>query len=87
MATYVGIDIAKRSFDLAFEPKQKAPRFDNDDAGIRRCGTMLEQLQPELIVMEPTGGYEAALQIQLQAAGVRVAQKPAGPPARGNSSW
>jgi len=73
MATHVGIDIAKRSFDLAFEPKQKARHFDNDASGIRQCCTMLKQLQPDLIVMEPTGGYEAALQIQLQAADLPVA--------------
>lgn len=73
MATYVGIDIAKHSLDLAFEPKQKAQRFDNAAAGIRRCCTMLKQLQPDLIVMEPTGGYEAALRDQLQAAGLPVA--------------
>lgn len=73
MATHVGIDIAKRSFDLAFETKQKTRHFDNDASGIRRCCTMLKQLQPDLIVMEPTGGYEAALQIQLQAAGLPVA--------------
>lgn len=73
MATYVGIDIAKHSFDLAVEPKQKARHFDNDIAGIRQCCTMLKQLQPELIVMEPTGGYEVAVQTQLQAAGLSVA--------------
>jgi transposase len=73
MATYAGIDIAKHSFDLAVEPKQKTQHFENDAAGIRQCGAMLKQLQPALIVMEPTGGYEAALRDQLQAAGLPVA--------------
>lgn len=73
MATYVGIDIAKHRFDLAFEPKQRPQRFDNDDDGIRQCVTRLKQLQPALIVMEPTGGYEATLQTQLQAADLPVA--------------
>lgn len=73
MATYVGIDIAKHTFDLAFEPKQKARHFDNDPSGIRQCCTILKQLQPALIVMEPTGGYEVAAQTKLQAAGLSVA--------------
>jgi transposase len=73
MATYVGIDIAKHTFDLAVEPKQRTRRFDNDAAGIRQCGRMLKQLQPALIVMEPTGGYEATLRDQLQATGLPVA--------------
>jgi transposase len=73
MATYVGIDIAKHTFGLAVEPKQRTRRFDNDAAGIRQCGVMLKRLQPDLIVMEPTGGYEATLRDQLQAAGLPVA--------------
>jgi transposase len=73
MATYVGIDIAEHTFDLAFEPQQKARHFHNDASGIRQCCTLLKQLQPVLIVMEPTGGYEAAVRTQLQAAGLAVA--------------
>ena len=73
MATYAGIDIAKRGFDLAFEPKRKVQHFDNNAKGIAQCCKLLKQRQPELIVMEPTGGYEVAPLIQLQAAGLKVA--------------
>jgi transposase len=73
MATYVGIDIAKHRFDLAFEPKQKMRHFDNDTEGIRRCCKQLVQGRPELIVMEPTGGYERPLVDELQAVGLPVA--------------
>ena len=73
MATYAGIDIAKRGFDLAFEPKRKLQHFDNNAKGIAQCCKLLKQRQPELIVMEPTGGYEVAPLIQLQAAGLKVA--------------
>jgi len=73
MATYVGIDIAKHGFDLAVEPKQKVQHFDNDPEGIQRCLKILQQLQPDLIVMEPTGGYERPVVTQLQAAGLPVA--------------
>lgn len=72
MTTYAGVDIAKHGFDLAFEPKEKIQHFDNDAKGIPRCCELLKQRQPELIVMEPTGGYERALVTQLQAAGLPV---------------
>jgi transposase len=73
MATYVGIDIAKHGFDVAFEPKQNMQHFDNDAEGIRRCRQVLQQLQLDRIVMEPTGGYEGPLVIELQDAGLSVA--------------
>ena len=73
MATYAGLDIAKHGFDLAFEPKRKIQHFDNDAKGIQRCCEVLTQRRPKLIVMEPTGGYEVALVIALQAADLPVA--------------
>lgn len=73
MATYVGIDIAKHGFDLAVEPKQKIQHFDNDTEGIAQCCKMLKKLKPALVVMEPTGGYETALVIQLHACDIPVA--------------
>lgn len=73
MTTYVGIDIAKHGFDLAFEPKQKIQHFDNDAKGIRQCCKMLKPLQPKLVALEPTGSYEAALVTTLQDAGLPVA--------------
>ena len=73
MATYVGIDIAKNGFDMAFEPKQKMQHFDNNASGIKQCQELLKKLKPALVVMEPTGGYEIDLVCELQAAGLPVA--------------
>jgi transposase len=73
MATYAGIDIAKNTFDLALEAQATVLDFPNDTEGIQRCLQHLEPLQPDLIVMEPTGGYERPLVAQLQAAGFPVA--------------
>jgi transposase len=73
MTTYAGIDIAKHGLDLAFEPRRKIKHFDNSVKGIEQCAKLLGQRRPELIVMEPTGGYEVALLIRLQAAGLKVA--------------
>jgi transposase len=73
METYVGIDIAKHDFELACEPQQEHQHFDNDAKGIRTATKFLQQRQPDLIVMEPTGGYEWPLVAELQAAGLPVA--------------
>ena len=73
MATYVGIDIAKHSFDMAIDGKQNVQHFDNDAKGIRTCAKHIQKLKPELIVMEPTGGYERPLRQQLQALELPVA--------------
>ena len=73
MATYAGIDIAKNTFDLALEAQSTVRNFPNDTEGIQRCLRHLKPLRPDLIVMEPTGGYERPLVAQLQAAGFPVA--------------
>jgi len=73
MATYVGIDIAKHSFDMAIDSEQNVQHFDNDAKGIQTCGKRLKQLKPDLIVMESTGGYEKALVDQLQTLHLPVA--------------
>lgn len=73
MATYAGIDVAKHTFDLATEPKHKTRRFDNDAEGIANACQILRQLEPQVIVVEPTGGYEMPLVVELQTAGLPVA--------------
>jgi transposase len=73
MEKYVGIDIAKRTFDICWLPEQKARQFENNTKGIRQAAGMLAKLKPELIVMEATGGYETMLAAQLHAAKLPVA--------------
>jgi len=73
MATYAGIDIAKYGFDMAIDSKQNVQHFDNDAKGIQNCCKVLGQLKPDLIVMEPTGGYERRLIAELQAIDLPVA--------------
>lgn len=68
----VGIDIAKRHFDLHLLPEGKTARYDNDTEGIRQCRLFLAQARPERILLEATGGYETALVLELQAVGMPV---------------
>ncbi len=73
MENYVGIDIAKRTFDICSLAEQKVQQFENNTKGIKLAVGMLAKLKPKLVVMEATGGYEAMLAAQLHAASLPVA--------------
>lgn len=77
---FIGIDVAKERLDVAQLTALDATevawfQFGNDEAGI---ATLLEQIRslvpsPTLIVMEATGGYEAAVAAALLLASFPVA--------------
>ena len=72
----VGIDVASQHVDVAAigaRLPEKVRRVDNNVEGHSALARSLVRLKPELVVMEATGGYEAALACALQAAGLRVA--------------
>lgn len=70
----VGIDVAKAHVDVAvLGAKLDAQRFDNEADAHSALATALKPLGVALVVMEATGGYEAALACALQAAGLPVA--------------
>lgn len=70
----VGIDVAKAHVDVAvLGAKFDAQRFDNDAEAHSALAAALKSLGVALVVMEATGGYEAALACALQAAGLPVA--------------
>lgn len=73
MENYIGIDVAKHTFDLCGLPQRKIRAFDNNTKGIRQAVRMITRLQPKLVVMEATGGYEIPLAAELSAAGAPVA--------------
>lgn len=73
MEEYVGIDIAKRSFDLCCLSQQQIRQYENTPKGIRQAVKELVKHQPRRIVMEATGGYEIPLASELYAAGLPVA--------------
>lgn len=72
----VGIDVARAHVDVAAMgavlPAVLA-QVSNDADGHSVLAAGLARLKPELVLMEATGGYEAALACALQAAGLRVA--------------
>jgi transposase len=70
---FVGIDISKQFLDLALRPTAKVWRVEHTDTGRQQVVTDLQALQPELIVLEATGGLELPLAAALAAAGLNLA--------------
>ena len=69
---FVGIDVAKEKVDVAVRPSGERWEAANDTKGIRQLSRRLRKLGEALVVMEATGGYEAALALALQKAGLGV---------------
>jgi transposase len=72
----VGIDVASTHVDVAAtgaELPDSCNRLSNDQAAHEMLVKALVPLQPAMVLMEATGGYEAELACALQAAGLRVA--------------
>jgi transposase len=70
----VGIDVAKAHVDVSvLGASLDAQRFDNEADAHSALAATLKPLGVALVVMEATGGYEAALACALQAAGLPVA--------------
>lgn len=70
---FVGIDVAKHSFDVAVLPSQQSASLAYDEAGLRQ---LLEFLSPRgscFVVLEATGGLERRLAGELIEAGHQVA--------------
>jgi transposase len=69
----VGIDVAKAALDVAVRPQGAARQWANAAVAIAELVAWLQALQPQLIVLEATGGYEAPLVAELGIAGLPVA--------------
>lgn len=73
MNNCIGIDISKNTFDVHSLPDGSDLHLDYTSENILEFVHQLTCSQPELIVMEATGGYETPLAVELQAAGLPVA--------------
>lgn len=71
-AVFVGIDVSKATLDIATHPDPACWQTANDDASIRAVISRLRRLQPTLIVLEATGGYEHPVVAACAAAGLPV---------------
>jgi transposase len=72
-ATYIGIDVAKARLDVAVRPSGEQWVSGTDEASLDELVGRLQGMQPELIVLEATGGREGSTVAALAAAGLPVA--------------
>jgi len=69
---FVGIDISKKTMDIAVVPMGTFWRLDNNQSGIKDLVKRLRKLKPQLIVLESTGGFELKAAQSLDAAKLNV---------------
>ena len=70
---HVGIDISKATLDIAIHPTGGFVSLPNDRKGIATVLKKLREVQPDLVVVEATGGYERAVAHAMKVAGLPVA--------------
>jgi len=72
---FVGIDVSKEWLDVATRPGNAASavRVGNDEEGIGRLVELFKTVQPQLVVLEATGGLQAPVAAALAVAGFAVA--------------
>lgn len=70
---YVGIDVAKDTLDLGVLGQGRVTQKQNTKRGIAQVVTTMQKVDPQLIVVEATGGYAESLEVELYLAGLPVA--------------
>lgn len=69
---FVGIDVSKAQLDVAIRPTGERESVANDKVGIKALVKRLAKIQPTLIVLEATGGYERQVTRALVSADLPV---------------
>lgn len=69
---FVGIDVAKAELVVSTQPTEERWTVTNDERGVRTLVERLRSLEPQLVVLEATGGYELLCVAALAAAGLPV---------------
>jgi transposase len=72
--SFVGIDVAKKHWDVHIAPAAQSLRVSADDAGLAQLLEALRPHAPCLIVVEASGGFERRLAADLLEAGHTVAR-------------
>ena len=69
----IGIDVSKAQLDVAVVPAGETTQFANTDVGLGELVAWAQTCQPQLIVLEATGGLELLATGRLTASGLAVA--------------
>lgn len=68
----VGVDVSKGRLDVYFHPTKERSGVENDAKGHAELRGLIAAVQPALVVLEATGGYEMPVVGVLAAAGLPV---------------
>jgi transposase len=55
---FSGVNVSKDHLDLALSQGAKSWQFTNSAKGVSALADLIKEHQPELVVLEATGGYE-----------------------------
>lgn len=69
---FVGVDVSKARLDVASTVSDETWSISNDSDGIAQLVEQLAQREPELVVMEATGGFEVPAAAALAAAQIPI---------------
>lgn len=67
---FVGIDVSKSRLDVCVRPSGETFAVSNESSGFAELIRRLEALEPTLVVLEASGGYEALVAAALAIAGI-----------------
>jgi transposase len=70
--TFIGIDVARDTLEVASRPAGDTWQVTNDTVGVAALLARLQGLGPSLIVLEATGGLELPVLAALGGAGLPV---------------
>ncbi|MGL5075422.1 MAG: IS110 family transposase [Waterburya sp.] len=70
---WVGIDVCQKYLDVYVRPSSRSFQLTNNEVGISKLIQILVKIQPELIVLEATGGMEIDAAIKLTQVELAVA--------------
>jgi len=65
---FIGVDVSKGWLDVSVRPTSEGWRESNDEKGVAAVVRRIVELQPALIVLEASGGYQVPLAVALARA-------------------
>lgn len=72
-ASFAGIDVAKDRLDIHLRPAGRSFAVPRDGPGLERLVAELRAIEPALVVLEATGGFEMTVAAALAGAGLPLA--------------
>ena len=69
---FVGIDVGKAQVDVARSDSDEVWTLGNDEKGLQELVRRLKEIDPELVVMEATGGFEFPAAAAIAAADIQI---------------